>query len=40
MDNCKNNNIVFTNINIINRKPITDYIEIDETDYKSLFIQQ
>lgn len=26
-------------INIINRKPIADYIEIDETEYKSLFSQ-
>ena len=26
-------------INIINRKPVSDYIEIDETEYKSLFTQ-
>lgn len=26
-------------INIINRKPVSDYIEIDETEYKSLFKQ-
>ncbi len=26
-------------INIINRKPVSDYIEIDETEYKSLFNQ-